>query len=153
MHERIATPAMITTTTTAATPTAATGPADARSLTITLRVIAAFQFALGAAFLLAPSRAAHVLGLVAAPGWVDWLLAMLAVRCIGYGAGMVAASRAPRRHRLWIQTMVAIQLIDWVATMVHLATGDVTLGQVTTAAVVPVLFAAVLGRWLWTTRP
>ena len=40
-----------------------------------------------------------------------------------------------------------IQLIDWLATVAYLATGDVTLRQVATASLVPLLFAVALA-WL-----
>lgn len=43
--------------------------------------------------------------------------------------------------------MIRIQAIDWLATLVYLAKDDVTLGQVTTAAFVPVLFVIALVRW------
>ncbi len=43
--------------------------------------------------------------------------------------------------------MIGIQAIDWLATLVYLAKDDVTLGQVTTAAFVPVLFVITLVRW------
>lgn len=115
-----------------------------RPLRVTLYVIAFFQFVLGAAFLAAPGGTAQVLGLPTAPAWTAWLFAMMAARFLGYGVGMVAAARDPRRHLLWIDTMIAIQVIDWLATIGYLARGDVTLGQVTTAAVLPVLFVGVL---------
>ena len=81
-------------------------------LRITLYVIAVFQFVLGAAFLANPAGTARLLGLPPAPGWTGWLFAMMAVRFLGYGVGMLAAARDPRRHLLWIDTMIAIQAVD-----------------------------------------
>lgn len=116
----------------------------ARTLRITLYVIAAFQFFLGAAFLVAPSATADAFGLPAAPGWTNWLFAMMAARFLGYGVGMVVAARDPHRHRAWIDTMIAIQVIDWIATVAHLVGGDVTLRQVSTAAFMPLVFVGAL---------
>ncbi len=116
----------------------------ARWLRSTLLIIAAFQFLLGAAFLAAPGPVADLLDLPAAPGWTAWMFGMMGARFLGYGVGMVAAARRPTAHRLWIDTMIAIQGIDWIVTMVHLANGDVLLRQATTAALVPVLFVGVL---------
>lgn len=111
---------------------------------VTLFVVAGFQFVLGAAFLVAPAKTAAMLGLAPAPGWTNWLFAMMAARFLGYGVGLVVAARDSRRHRVWIDTMIAIQLIDWIATAGHLVAGDVTLRQVTTAAFVPLLLAGAL---------
>jgi hypothetical protein len=116
----------------------------ARRLTLTLGFIGLVQLLLGLAFLLAPARAAALLGLAPAPGWADWLLGMMAARCLGYAAGMFLAARRPREHAAWIATMVGIQAVDWIVTLLHLGQGDVTLRQVTTAAFFPVLFIALL---------
>ena len=118
-----------------------------RPLSITLWIIAVFQFLLGAAFLFAPSATASALDLATAPGWANWMFAMMGARFIGFGVGLVAAAQDPSRHRLWIEIMIGIQAIDWLATLVCLAKDDVTLGQVTTAAFVPVLFVIALVRW------
>ena len=118
-----------------------------RGLRITLFVVAGFQFFIGAAFLVVPSQTAALLGLAEAPGWTNWLFAMMAARFLGYGVGLIVAARDPLGNRTWIDTMIAIQLIDWVATVSHLVGGDVTLRQVTTASFVPVLLAGALA-WL-----
>jgi hypothetical protein len=115
-----------------------------QTLTFTLRFIAVVQFALGAAFLLAPRPAAQLLGLAPAPAWTDWLFAMMAARFLGFGYGMWLAARAPHAHRAWIRAMIAIQSVDWIATIYYLSAGAVTLAQVTTAAFLPVLFVLVL---------
>lgn len=139
----------MTTSLTDPVPLAAPAVPAPRGLRLTLLVIAFFQFVLGAAFLLAPGPTAAALGLPAAPDWTGWLFAMMAVRFLGYGVGMLAAARDPQRHRLWIATMIAVQCVDWVATVGHLAAGSVTLSQVSTAAVLPVVFVVALG---WTRR-
>ena len=130
-------------------PAAPVAPADRtvrseRGLRTTLFIVAGFQFALGAAFLVAPATVASVFSLPTAPGWTSWLFAMMAARFLGYGVGMVVTAREPERNLAWIDTMIAIQIIDWLATVGYLAAGDVTLGQVTTASFVPVLLAGSL---------
>ncbi|MCB2177663.1 MAG: hypothetical protein KQH57_17785 [Actinomycetales bacterium] len=133
-------------------PTAATAaptpvrpvPARNRALRAVVRVVAAFQLVLGAAFLVAPGATASALGLAPAPGWTNWLFAMMAARFLGYGVGMLAVARDPGRHRLWLDTMIGIQVVDWVATAGHLAARDVTFAQVSTAAFLPVVFVAAM---------
>lgn len=118
-----------------------------RVLRITLIVIGFFQLALGALFLVAPGPAASLLDLSpAAPPWVNWLFAMMAARFLGYAYGMFIAARSPRDHVGWINTMIVIQAVDWVATVAYLLKGDLSLRQVTTAVFVPVLF---IGALLW----
>ncbi len=131
--------------TTTTTPPPAT-TRSLRPLQVTLVVIATFQVLLGACFLIAPTRTAQLLGLTAAPGWTSWLFAMMAARFLGYGWGMVVAARDPIGQRSWIDTMTVIQAIDWVATVGYLLAGDVGLRNVTTAAVAPLVFVALL---LW----
>jgi len=128
-----------------------------RPMKITLYVIGLFQLVLGIAFLAAPGPVAHQLGFgPAAPGWANWLLAMMAARFLGYAYGMFWAARHPEGAGPWIDTMIVIQAIDWLATLTYLHSGDVTMRQVTTASFMPVLFIAAL---LWfhprraTTRP
>jgi hypothetical protein len=119
-----------------------------RPLRITLRTIAVVQASFGVLFLVAPTSAPTLLALpVAEPGWVDWLFAMMGVRFLGYAVGMWAAARDPQRHQLWIDTMIGIQVLDWIATLAVLATGALTLRNVTSAAFFPPLFVAALLWW------
>lgn len=118
-----------------------------RPLKLTLAVIGTFQLVIGLLFLIAPARAAAALDLTpVAPGWVNWLFAMMAARFLGYAYGMLVAARHPERATAWIDTMIVIQAIDWIATIAHLVTGDVTLRQVTTASFMPALF---VGALIW----
>lgn len=118
-----------------------------RPLHITLIVIGVFQLILGALFLLAPGPAANLLDLSPpAPPWVNWLFATMAARYLGYAYGMFIAARAPQDHVGWINTMIVIQAIDWVATIGYVLAAGLSLRQVTTAAFVPVLF---IGALLW----
>jgi hypothetical protein len=122
-----------------------------RGLRALLMVIGAVQLVLGTAFLIVPGATERLLGLSpSAPTWANWLLAMMAARCLGYGVGMFVAAQAPHRHRAWIYTMVGVQAIDWIATMAYLIPGDLGLSQVGTAAFLPVLF--ILGVLYWRPR-
>ena len=117
----------------------------------TLRVIAVVQWTLGTAFLLSPQGAAQALGLAPAPAWTDWLFGMMAARFLGFGWGMWLAARAPSPHLPWVQAMLGIQAVDWAVTVLHLLRGDVTLAQVSTASVLPLVFMALLW-WSWPRR-
>jgi hypothetical protein len=114
----------------------------------TLRFIALVQTVLGTAFLLAPQATAAQLGLAPAPGWTDWLFGMMAARFLAFGWGMWRAAAAPQANLPWVQAMLGIQAIDWLATLLHLWRGDVTLAQVSTASFLPVVFIALLW-WSW----
>lgn len=119
-----------------------------RPLSITLNVIGVFQLILGAAFVVAPTPTASLLNLEpSAPSWANWLFAMMGARFLGYAYGMFRAARDPEHSIAWIDTMIVIQTIDWIATMVALSAGDVTLRQVTTAAVAPLFFIGALAYW------
>lgn len=123
------------------------GASPVRALRITLVTVGVFQLVLGALFLLAPVAGAGALGLrPAAPSWANWLFAMMAGRFLGYAYGMFTAARAPRLRVGWIDTMIVIQAIDWIATLAYLAGGDLSLSQVSTAAFAPALF---IGALLW----
>lgn len=117
-----------------------------RILKPTLVVIGVVQLVLGVVFLV-PGLFASTMGLEEAPEWVNWLFAMLGARALGFAYGMFLASRNPRRHIAWIQAMIGIQAIDWIGTIAYLITGAVTITQVTTAAFLPLVFIAILGRF------
>jgi drug/metabolite transporter (DMT)-like permease len=110
-----------------------------------LRVIGIVQLVFGLLFTLAPAALPTLLDLQPAqPSWVNWLLAMTGARFLGYGIGMFAAARDPQRHQAWIATMILVQAIDWIATVVYLVAGVVMLRNVTTAAFLPGVFIAML---------
>ncbi|MFY9265748.1 MAG: hypothetical protein WAO61_10040 [Solirubrobacterales bacterium] len=115
-----------------------------RTFKITIAVIAAIQFVLGAIMIVAPARFADASGLAPAPDWTAWLFAMFGARCLGFGFGMILALRDPAANRGWLQAMLGVQAIDWLATIGYLAAGTVTISQVTTAAVAPLVFIGVL---------
>jgi hypothetical protein len=119
-----------------------------RPLRICLYAIGTSQFLLGAGFLLVPRAIEGLFDLgPAAPPWANWLVAMLGARFLGYAAGMFVTASRPDRHLAWINTMIGIQAVDWVATLVFLISGELRLAQIGVAAVLPVLFIAALLWW------
>lgn len=119
-----------------------------RPLRTVLLVIAVVQAFFGLLFLLAPGAAPALLGLSdPAPAWANWLFAMMAARFLGYAVGMVLAARDPLGQVSWINTMIGIQLLDWVATLAALLSGALVLRNVTSAAFLPPLFVAALLWW------
>ncbi len=71
----------------------------------------------------------------------------MGARFLGYAYGMLAAARNPVAHESWINAMIVIQVIDWVATVGYLMTGDLPAANVASALVLPVLFVAGLTWW------
>jgi hypothetical protein len=119
-----------------------------RSLRLMLRFIGVVQLFFGIVFTLAPTAAATVLGLrPSAPGWVNWLFIMMGARFLGYGFGMFVAARDPRANLAWINTMIVVQIADWISTIGYLLVHDVSLRSVAPAAILPVVFVAGLWRW------
>jgi len=115
---------------------------------VLLRVIAVVQLFFGVLFTFAPGAAGSVLGLGSdAPGWAHWLFVMMGARFLGYAVGMFAAARNPTAHVAWIDTMIAVQVIDLVGTVAFLAAGEVPLVRVASAVVLPVVFVAGLIAW------
>lgn len=113
----------------------------------TLFVIGAVQLVLGLVFLV-PGLFAAMVGFSDAPEWTNWLFAMFGARALGFSYGMFFAARNPEPHMTWIRAMIGVQAIDWVATVVYLFAGAVTIAQVTTAAFLPVVFVTILGRYV-----
>lgn len=110
----------------------------------TIILIALVQIALGVIFTLSPGMFPAIMGLPAAPAWTDWIFAQFGARALGFAFGMLLALRDTRRYASWIAAMIGVQAIDWIATILAVTAGKVTLAQVTTAAFLPILFIAVL---------
>lgn len=115
-----------------------------RPLRVTLVFIGVVQLVLGAAFALAPARFGAMLGLPETPTWVYWMFCMFSARALGFAYGMFLAARDPARHIHWIQAMIGVQAIDWLATMYFVLSGVVTLAQVSTASFLPIIFIGML---------
>lgn len=113
-----------------------------------LRFIGVVQFFFGLLFTFAPTNAGTLLGLTPEPPpWVAWLFVMMGARFLGYGCGMFVAARNPAQNQSWINTMIGIQAIDWIATIGFLAAGDLPLMNVLSAVILPVVFIAGLVWW------
>lgn len=67
---------------------------------------------------------------------------MFSARAIGFAFGLFLTIRDPYRHRSWIVAMIIVQAIDWVATVVAIGTGAISLAQATTASFMPIVFIA-----------
>ncbi len=110
----------------------------------TIILIALVQIVLGVIFTLSPGTFPAFLGLPPAPAWTDWMFAQFGARALGFAFGMLIALRDIRRHAPWLAAMTGVQAIDWIATILAVEAGKVTLAQVSTASFLPVLFMAVL---------
>ncbi len=113
-----------------------------RILRITITVIAIVQAILGVVFIAVPAQFAQAQGLADAPAWTRWIFAMFGARALGYAYGLLRARRDPAAHRTWLTTMIAVQAIDWLATIGYVTAGAVTFAQVSTASFLPLLFIA-----------
>jgi len=117
-------------------------------LSTALRATGVVQLGFGALFVLDPGVSWSFLHVSQAePRWVDWLFVMMGARFLGYAAGMFVAARDPGRHLAWINTMIAVQAVDWAATLGFLIAGGLSLRNVSTAAVLPPLIMAALVWW------
>ncbi|MEE9415573.1 MAG: hypothetical protein V3V01_09830 [Acidimicrobiales bacterium] len=98
-----------------------------RNLKALLRVVGAIQIVLGIMYLFAPAFLLEAMGHSVPDDDVFYPLAMLAGRFLAYGAAMIYISSEPERHRLWVDVMIGIQLIDLAAGVFYTATGVVSL--------------------------
>jgi hypothetical protein len=112
----------------------------------TILLIAVVQIVLGVLFLLFPAAFPVALGLPPAPRWTDWMFATLGARALGFAYGMLVARRDLVKNASWLVAMIVVQALDWGATVFSVFAGKVTLMQVSTASVLPLLFIAAL---LW----
>ncbi|WP_374023717.1 hypothetical protein [Mycobacterium sp. HNNTM2301] len=114
-----------------------------RSLLIVIGVI---QIICGAIYLAVPSAVGAMLGVTAAaPPWVGFVLATAGARFIGYGIGMFAAAKNPPRYRLWLTTMLGIQCVDLVASLIYAANGILPTRHFLPGAALPLLWIGLLG--------
>ena len=115
-----------------------------RPLKVTLAVIGVVQVFFGLLFVVAPGQFAYLFHLPVAPGWTNWLLVMGGARFLGMGYGMFVTMRDPLKHRSWIQAMIGVQILDWLATIANLLSGTITLTQASTATFLPIVFIVAL---------
>ncbi len=98
-----------------------------RKLTILLRVVAIIQITLGVLYLLAPNFLLGSIGHSIPPTDLYYPLGMLASRFLVVGLGFWLIAQTPKPHRLWIDLMIFIQLIDLGVGVFYTATGVVSL--------------------------
>jgi hypothetical protein len=98
-----------------------------KKLTWLLRIVGTIQIVLGLSYLFAPDFLLRAMGHSLPQADINYPLAMLAARFIAYGAALVYISGAPAQHRLWINFMILIQLIDLLAGIFYTASGVVSL--------------------------
>ena len=96
-------------------------------LTIALSLIGLLQVVLGIAYLAAPAEALAWMGHSRLAPDLAYPMAMLAARFLVYGVLLWLAARAPARHRLLIDGMIAIQVVDLAAGLLFTARGIVPL--------------------------
>lgn len=101
-------------------------------LRIALALVGLLQIVLGAAYLFAPAEALAAMGHSPLAPDLAYPMAMLSARFLVYGALLWIAVREPARHRLLVDGMIAIQLVDFAAGL-----------WFTTRGVVPVSLSAV----------
>lgn len=109
-------------------------------------VIGIIQIICGATYLGYPSAVGAMLGVTsAAPTWVAFVLATAGARFIGYGIGMPAAAKDPTDYRLWITTMLGIQSVDLLASLIYVANGTLPARHFLPGAALPLLWVGLLG--------
>jgi len=98
-----------------------------KKLTWLLRIIGSLQLLLGLLYMFVPERLLSFMGHSTPPADLDYPLAMLAARFIGYGLAFWVISHRPAQYRLWINNMILIQGIDLAAGLFYTLTGTVKL--------------------------
>lgn len=113
-------------------------------LQISLIVVGIAQIFFGVAFTFAPVKFGALMGLSPAPQWAYWMFSMFGARCFAFTYGMFLAARDPIKYIHWIQAMIGVQVIDWLGTLFYLANGGISLSQVSSAAILPLMFIILL---------
>lgn len=113
-----------------------------------LIIVGIIQIGTGALYLAAPAAVTAMLGVPpAAPPWLGFVLATAGARFIGYGIGMLAAARSPYQHLLWIDTMIALQAVDFIAVLFYLANKTLPAQHFAPSVALPMLWVVLLG-WI-----
>ena len=118
-------------------------------LKILLRLIGAIQIVLGLGYLFAPQALLHSMGHSTSATDLNYPLGMLAARFLVYGIVLIIISRAAFEHRLWISSMVFIQLIDFSVGVFYTVAGIVPLSL----SGFPMFNALWISVLLWFWRP
>ncbi len=118
-------------------------------LRLLVALIAASQLGLGAAFLFAPSFMYALMGIAVPTQGVNYILGMLAARLLAYGVVLIVIRQDLFRHRLWLDAMIGIQVIDLLAGIYHVGIGAVP----PSAAAFPMINATLFALGLIILRP
>lgn len=118
-------------------------------LRIVLWVVAISQLALGALTLFVPAYFFDLIGLSTPPADNQYMLAMLGVRFLAYGVGLIVLARSANIELFWVWNMVAIQLIDLAAGAYYTANGTLTLSVSAFPMFNAALFAVLLTVFAW----
>lgn len=109
-----------------------------KRLTIVCYLIAASQLVLGSIYLFAPQWFIEWQGLTPIAADAGYPMAMFAARLLVYGVGMIIIARQPVKYAIWLDGMIAIQLIDLGAGLYYTSTGIIAFSD----AAIPMLNAA-----------
>lgn len=115
-----------------------------RVLQITLIVVGTMQLVFGAMLVVTPAQFGATFGFEEAPAWVYWMFTGAGGRSLVFAYGMFLAARQPERHLPWIQGMIGVQAVDWLATLYGINSGAFTLAQAGLSAVLPLVFVVLL---------
>jgi len=92
-----------------------------------LRVVGMIQLVLGILYLFVPGTVLSAMGHTLPAADIYYPLAMLAARFIAYGVVLIYISNTATQNRLWIDSMILIQVIDLAAGAFYTAVGTVPL--------------------------
>jgi hypothetical protein len=100
-----------------------------KNLKILLNLVGAIQIILGLLYLFAPAFLLESIGHSVPEDDIFYPLGMLAARFLGFGIAFIYIARDPLQHRLWINIMIVIQLVDLAVGVFYTATDAVALSD------------------------
>lgn len=118
-------------------------------LRVAASIIAISQLVLGVAFLFFPSFMYNLMGIQIPTQGVNYILGMLSARLLVYGVVLFIIQSDLPRHRLWLDGMMGIQLIDLAAGLYYTGVGAVAFAD----AAFPMVNAAIFLIALAVLRP
>jgi uncharacterized membrane protein len=118
-------------------------------LKVTLIIVGCLQVALGLGYLFCPQLFLHAMGHSAPMADIQYPLGMLAARFIVFGGVCFVIAKSAYEHRLWIYSMIAIQLIDFAVGIFYTSISIVPLSL----SGFPMFNAILIASLLWIWRP